>query len=59
MLNDRDKANLDQASALIAEAFPPMWWRIYKGLIAEGFKEAEAMDLLKTYIRSTGVNKGE
>jgi hypothetical protein len=46
-------AALDQGMAVLIEYLPTMWRRLYVRLIEEGFKEAEAMELVKTYIFAT------
>jgi hypothetical protein len=53
MDNDTTR-NFDQASAFVADSFPPMWRRMYNNLIAEGFTDFEALGILKTYIISQG-----
>ena len=49
-MNQKEKAELDQGVALIAETMPPMWNRMYENLKGEGFNGVEAMKLLQTYI---------
>jgi len=56
MLNPRDQASFDQLRAIVLDHFPPLWRQLYERLIKQGFNEAHAMELLKTYILSTGSN---
>lgn len=49
-----DLAKYDQSFALVADMLPAFWWRLYKSLVAQGFAEAQALDLLKTYIMANG-----
>jgi hypothetical protein len=51
-----DNSKLDQSTALIAEICPPHWRRLYENCIREGFLESQALELVKTYIISTGSN---
>lgn len=39
MLNDKDKAALDQATAVVADTMPPFWRRMYDHCIREGFTQ--------------------
>ena len=52
--HNRMKARYDQITAELADAFPPMWKRLFEGLKREGFEEDQAFTLLKTYIISMG-----
>ena len=52
MIDPKQQADLDQAAAFLAEAIPPTCRSIYTGLIQEGFTEAQAMDLVKTWLMS-------
>jgi hypothetical protein len=49
-MTPEERAEFDQSSALVADSLPPMWWRLYTGLIKEGFTKEQAMELLKTFI---------
>lgn len=50
MINDKQRAEFDQASATFADTFPPMWRRLYVKLVEENFTEDQALDILKAYI---------
>lgn len=54
MLSDKVRADLDQATAVVAETMPPMWRRIYLRCIEEGFSEDQALLLVRTYIAAFG-----
>ena len=54
MLDDRKRAELDQASAALTEAFPPLWRNLYLRCVEEGFAEEEALALVKAYIIANG-----
>lgn len=53
MIDPKQSAMLDQARAMLTEHFPGMWRELYCKLIAEGFAEPQAFELLKTYIIAT------
>ncbi|MCK9569130.1 hypothetical protein M0R72_09325 [Candidatus Pacearchaeota archaeon] len=55
MLNDKERAELDQAMAACAEMFPRMWRSLYEGLKSEGFTEEQAMRLLIAHILSQNI----
>lgn len=40
----------DQAAAFLGDNYPPLWKRLYDNCVKEGFTEAQAMDLVRTYI---------
>lgn len=48
--------DLDTSSAWLGDHLPGLWRRIYENLLVQGFKDHEAMELLKTYILSQGSN---
>ena len=50
MLDPVQQSQADQAAAYLAEQLPPMWRRLYEGLIAEGFNDVQAMSLLNTWV---------
>jgi len=52
MLDEKLRAELDQASAGLIELFPPLWWGLFQSCIAEGFTEVQALELVKAYILS-------
>jgi len=56
MIDDKMRADFDQGIAAMMELWPPMWRQLFDRLKEEGFTEQQAMDLLKTYILSQGVN---
>ena len=51
-------ADLDQAAAALSDFLPPLLWRMYTNLKAEGFDHQDALDLLKTYIMGMCRNQG-
>lgn len=53
MLNDKERADIDQGIAMLSEFYPAQWRSMYNGLIKHEFTEAQAMELLKTYIATT------
>ena len=59
MLDDKTRAELDQAVAALIELYPPTWRGLYLGCVSEGFTPDEALALVKTHILSNaseGVN---
>jgi hypothetical protein len=54
MLNDKEKADLDQSTAFIGENLPPLWKRLYQNCIEEEFSKEQSFELLKMYILSNG-----
>lgn len=52
MLSDKDRASLDQGQAIIVEVIPPLLRSFYKKLVDEGFSDAEALELTKSYLVS-------
>jgi hypothetical protein len=46
--------NWEQSSTALSDMFPPLWKALYDKCIAEGFTEAQAMELLKVFILSNG-----
>ena len=54
MTDPKKQSDLDQSLAVLADQTPPYWSRIFKNLKAEGFKDAEALAVLQTYILSQG-----
>ena len=55
MLNDKERAELDQVMAACAEMFPRMCRSLYEGLKAEGFTEEQSFRLLIAYILSQNI----
>lgn len=43
---------IDQSIAAMRNLFPRAWRQMYLGAVDAGFTEAQAMDLVKTYILS-------
>ncbi len=41
----------DEACAMIAETYPPLWKRLYDNLILVGFNEVQAERLLIAFIQ--------
>jgi len=56
MLDPKMAAEIEQGVAAIRELFPPVWRALSQECLKEGFTEAEAMDLVKTYILSQAPN---
>ena len=54
MINDKTRAEMDQATSTLAEFLPPLWHQLYGGLLKEEFDERQSMELLKCYILSQG-----
>jgi len=50
MIDDKTRAEIDQATAALVEMLPPACWGLYCGNVKEGFTEAQAMRLVETYI---------
>lgn len=51
MLDDKKRAELDRASALVGEALPAYWVEVYRGL-KKHFNDQEAWELLKIFVFS-------
>ncbi len=45
----------EQSRSWLADFYPPLWWNMYNNLQKEGFEEAKAFELLKTYILSGNI----
>ncbi len=56
-MDDKERAELDQQTALVADLLVPLWRRLYINCIKEEFTELESMELVKTYIMSQGSGK--
>jgi hypothetical protein len=52
MMNPEQIQKMDQATALIAETYPPMLRRFYMGCISEGFAVDQALALTVTLLQS-------
>ena len=52
-MDPKQRAEFDQNMALMLDFVPTAWWQLYVRLIAEGFTESQAMDLVKTYVTAT------
>lgn len=48
---------LEQALAMMAENFPPMWWRMYRNLQTEGFDEKQAFSIILTIVNGVAGGK--
>jgi len=57
MLDPKLQQEMEQGSAMLAEALPPLWRQLFVNLQKERFSELQSMELLKTYILSNGVIK--
>jgi hypothetical protein len=56
MLNDKMRSELEQNQALMIELWPPLWRQLYEALLEKKFTETQALELVKTYILSTGAS---
>jgi hypothetical protein len=52
------QARLEQNMARFGDIFPPLWMRMYRNLQSSGFSEAQAFDLLQTYILAANCTSG-
>lgn len=50
MLNDRQKSEIDQALALLADVWPAALFRFYTNCVEAGFSAIQAMDLTQTLL---------
>ena len=51
-MTPEEQAELDQSTASLVDFFCPMWRRMYKALLIEGFNECESLKLVQAYILS-------
>lgn len=49
---------IEQGMALLADTFPRLWWQMFTKLKEAGFKENEALELVKVYIQTTASSGG-
>jgi hypothetical protein len=59
MINPKQRAELEQAQAMLVETLPPLWRGLYLNSVKEGFTKVQALELVKTFILSSasgGVN---
>jgi hypothetical protein len=56
MLDPKQIADLDQATAAMSEAIPTMLWGFYSGLLAKGFTVEQAITLTATYLNALAMN---
>lgn len=54
MITPKEKAEMDQSMALVADMLPLIWHNLFVNLCKQGFSELQALDLIKTYIMSQG-----
>lgn len=54
----RREMELDQSMAMFADRMPPLWWRMYRNLLNQGFSEIRAFELLKVYIAASVCTSG-
>lgn len=52
MIDDKKRAELDQSLSLMLDFLPVQWRQLYLRLIAEGFQETQALELVKIYIKA-------
>lgn len=48
--NAADKAKRDQDLAEASDSLPRLWFRLFTGMKAEGFNEAQALEVLKAFV---------
>ena len=56
MINEKLRAEIDQAISFMIEVYPVQWRQLYLKLIEEGFTKVEALDLVKTFITTNCKN---
>lgn len=54
MITPKHIVELDQATKVMIDQFPPFWWGLFKKSIDLGFTRDEALELVKTQIRIAG-----
>lgn len=59
MTDPKKQAEYDQAAAFLTEHLPALWKQMYDGLVAVGFNENQAMDLLKVYVHAAANGRGQ
>ena len=52
MIDSNESAKLDQAAAMLGEAWPQLWRSLYMGCIRQKFDKEEALALVTAYILS-------
>lgn len=50
MLEAGKQAQLDQAAECFGDTVPPLLWKLYSGLLRQGFTEAQALSLCATQL---------
>lgn len=58
MLDQKKIAEFEQSIAMLVETFPPMLWRLFTGLVKEGFTEAQALHLTGEYLKRICTRQG-
>lgn len=58
-MDPNDVSKADQGSAFLAEFLPPLWRKLYLGCVEQGFKDDEALLLVRTYIHGTAGGRME
>jgi hypothetical protein len=55
MLDDKQRAEVDQAIAAFAEMYPRMWYSLYVELKVVGFTEEQAFRLVIAHVLSQNI----
>lgn len=56
-MTPKEIAEYDQNAKLVLDVIPSFWKQMYVSLIKEGFSETQSMEILKTYITASALNK--
>lgn len=46
------QAEFDQGAKTLGDNIPPLMWALHSGFVNQGFQEADALELCKTYLRA-------
>lgn len=57
MLNDKERSEIDQSFAFLADNYPPALHRFYKNLVVEGFLPEQAMYLTEVFLKQLCTTK--
>jgi hypothetical protein len=58
-MDSKKTSDFDQLAAMVGDVFPGLWFRLYSNLIASGFDEAKAFELLKVYVHGVAGGKAD
>jgi hypothetical protein len=53
MLNDKNRSDMEQAQALLAEVLPSTWVQLFRSLVKQDMAENDALYLVGKYIMAT------